>query len=84
MAKNGGENNGMTKLQAKIIAFIREFIATHGYSPSIIEIAEGVNAWPTSTRLNMIKLAERGYLIKGEGARNIRLPDDGLPVARAA
>lgn len=73
----------MTKLQAQILAFIREFITKHGYSPSIVEIANGVDKWPTTTRLNVDELHRRGYLIKGEGARNIRLPDEGHN-ARAA
>ena len=73
----------MTKLQAKILAFIREFIAMHGYSPSIVEIAKGCETYATTTRLNVIELHKRGYLTKGEGARNIRLPYEGHN-ARAA
>jgi hypothetical protein len=73
----------MTKLHAKIVAFVRDFIATHGYSPSFQEIAEGVGTYATTARLNVIELHRRGYLIKGEGARNIRLTDEGRN-ARAA
>ena len=73
----------MTKIQAQILAFIREFIAEHGYSPSFAEIAKGVDTWPGTARVNVIELHKRGYLIRGEGVRNIRLPDEGHD-ARAA
>jgi SOS-response transcriptional repressor LexA len=67
----------MTKLQAKILTFIREFILKNGYSPSGEEIAKGVGTHATTARLNVNELHRRGYIIKGEGVRNIRLPDEG-------
>jgi repressor LexA len=73
----------MTKLQAKILAFIREFIAKNGYSPSGEEIAKGVSTHATTVRLNVNELHRRGYIIKGDGARNIRLPDEGHNVRAA-
>ena len=73
----------MTKLQAKIVAFIREFIAKNGYSPSGDEIAKGVGTHATTARLNVNELHRRGYLIKGDGVRNIWLPDEGHNVRAA-
>ena len=74
----------MTKLQAQIYAFVRAFIAEHGYSPSHAEIANELGEYPGTVRVNLIKLAERGYLLKGHGWRNIRLPDGGQNARAAA
>jgi SOS-response transcriptional repressor LexA len=65
----------MTKLQALIYAFVRNFIEEHGYSPSCAEVARACGTWPGTANVNLKELAKRGYLIKGHGWRNIRLPD---------
>ena len=70
-------NRNMTKIQAQILAYVREFITKHGYSPSFAEIAKGVKTWPGTARVNVIELGRRGYLVVGKGVRNIRLPDEG-------
>jgi len=73
----------MTKLQAQIYAHVRAFITQRGYSPSCVEIARDIGAYPGTVHANLVKLAERGYLVRGTGWRNIRLPDGGQ-IARAA
>ncbi len=73
----------MTKTQANILAFTRKFISDHGYSPSIVEIAQGVGSYSATVRNALSRLHERGYLLKGRGWRSVRLPDEGAN-ARAA
>jgi len=73
----------MTKLQAKVLAFISQFIDKNGYSPSILEIADGVKSYTGNVHASLKRLDERGYLHKGRGWRNIRLIE-GVSNARAA
>ena len=74
----------MTKMQARVLKFIRHFIGIHGYSPSLDEIAEGIGSYSGNVHGMLVKLAERGYLHKGRGWRNIRLIEGAGDVARAA
>lgn len=74
----------MTKLQARIFEYVRAFIAEHGYSPSCAEIAKAIGTYPGTANANLTKLAARGYLIKGHGWRNVRLPDGGQNARIAA
>ena len=74
----------MTKTQAKVLEFIRQFIRAHGYSPSLDEIAKGIGSYSGNVHGILAKLAERGYVRKGRGWRNIRLIDGVADVARAA
>lgn len=74
----------MTQNQAKVLNFVREFIAKNGYSPSFVEIAEGLGLYSGPVNNAVKKLTENGYLIKGNGWRNLRLPDGGGNATRAA
>jgi Mn-dependent DtxR family transcriptional regulator len=78
------EAEAETEIQAKILDHVRDFIAANGYSPSHAEIAEAVGTWVGTVTVNLNKLAARGRIIKGDGWRNLRLPDDGGSNARAA
>lgn len=73
----------MTKLQAQIYAHVRSFIAQNGYSPTCAEIAADLDAYRGTVYANVVKLAQRGYLVRGKGWRNLRLSDGGQN-ARAA
>ncbi len=76
----------MTKTQALVLAFIRNFIAEHGFSPSAKEIAAAVGVHESTASAAVTGLVERGFLIR-KGAprswRNIQLRDDD-PRARIA
>jgi SOS-response transcriptional repressor LexA len=74
----------MTKTQARVLEFIRQFIRVHGYSPNLDEIADGTGSYSGNVHGMLVKLAERGYLHKGRGWRNIRLIEGAGDVARAA
>jgi SOS-response transcriptional repressor LexA len=74
----------MTKTQARLLEFIRSYIAEQGYSPTIKEMAAGVGVYYGTAFVALTRLNERGYVIKDAHRytkRSVRLPDGG---ARAA
>lgn len=62
------EPAGLTESCAKALAFVGGFIDTHGWSPSIQEIANGVG-WKSKghTKTVVDMLVERGYLARLPG-----------------
>lgn len=74
----------MTQNQAKVLKFVREFIANNGYSPTFVEIADSLCMHSNPVNNAVKKLVENGYLNKGKGWRNLRLPNEGGNVAHAA
>lgn len=65
--------NELTKVQADTLAFIRSFIATHGYSPTFAEIAKhaDINVNALSDRID--QMLKKGAITKAYGiARSIR------------
>lgn len=65
----------LTKKQKFILDFIHDFIAAHGYSPSVEEIARGVGLKSKATvHAHLKKLQEKGFIRAGENrARSIEL-----------
>jgi repressor LexA len=67
----------MSPLQYKIYQFIKQFLTEHGYSPTLLEIAEGVGISPRSKGLvsrYVHALVKSGRLIfDRKGYRNIHL-----------
>lgn len=63
------------KRRAQILAFIREFIETKGYSPSIAEIGDAVGVVsPNAVRNHLHKLQDEGVIeITPRVARSIRI-----------
>jgi SOS-response transcriptional repressor LexA len=83
---NGGAI--MTKRQAEVLAFVRTFMAENGKAPSLVEIGAAIGAHKVTARSLLIRLHEKGYIIREpairydsrnreqKGAwRNIRLPE---------
>lgn len=64
-----------TKKQKELLAFIEQFIAEHGYSPSYREIMAGLQYTSVATvALHVNNLIKRGHLIKREhNARSLEL-----------
>lgn len=65
--------NDLTQVQADTLAFIKSFIARHGYSPTFAEIAKAqrVNVNAISDRIG--QMVKKGALTKADGiARSIR------------
>jgi len=74
----------MTKRQAEVLRFVREFIAKNGYSPSLCEIAEAVGSWGGTVHGMLTRLESRGYIKRSGGWRNIKVVKGAADVARAA
>ncbi len=64
-----------TKKQKELLAFIEQFIAEHGYSPSYREIMSGLNYTSVATvALHVGNLIKRGHLIKRDhSARSLEV-----------
>lgn len=64
-----------TKKQFALLAYIEEFIGTHGYSPSYREIMSGLDYTSVATvALHVNNLIQRGHLIKrGRSARSLEV-----------
>ena len=67
-----------TKKQAELLAFIAEFIAEHGYSPSYREIMRGCDYTSVATvALHINSLIRRGHLHKRDkSARSLEVVDN--------
>ena len=57
------ERHTLSERQKKILKFIENFLAKHGYPPTIRDIGEAVDIASTSVvNYNLNKLADRGYI----------------------
>lgn len=60
--------------QGRILDFIEEYQAEHGWAPTVREIGAGVGlASPSSVHTHLLNLRQRGKLELGGGPRMIRL-----------
>ena len=58
--------------EQQILAFVKEYIAEHGWAPSILEVAAGVGLLSKSTaHLHVKRLVAAGKLASGGGARQL-------------
>lgn len=59
------KNGVLTNKQNEILNFLKEFIATHKYPPSIREICEGMDLKsPATVFVHLNKIEEKGYIKK--------------------
>lgn len=59
------KNGALTNKQNEILNFLKEFIATHKYPPSIREICEGMDLKsPATVFVHLNKIEEKGYIKK--------------------
>ena len=65
--------------QARILAFIQDYIAHHVYPPTVREIVKGCELSSTSVALyNLVRLGQKGYLTRvRDVARGIALTERG-------
>ena len=65
----------MNQTRARVLEFIKTYIAQHTYGPTIREIAAGVGTAPSNAQRHVVKLAQAGQIVKRwHHARSIRLP----------
>lgn len=69
---------GLTKRQEDTLKFIKEYIVSHGYPPTVREIAEAINvSSPATVQAHLDRLADKGYIKKGSNKnRTIELMVD--------
>jgi SOS-response transcriptional repressor LexA len=78
---------GLTPVQARVLAWIRAYVAGVGRAPTVREVAEG--AWDGGTSTNNVvevlyRLQRRGLLSWTRGkARTIKLLDGSCPACGA-
>lgn len=67
----------LTKKQAKLVEFIREFITSSGHSPTYKEIAGHFKVNVNAIQQSVAALAKKGFIERSGGmARGIKLKDD--------
>lgn len=73
----------LTPMHQKILAFIKEFNETKGYSPSVREICAAVGLRsPSTVHCHLKNLQEAGYLVKdGNKTRSLTLPSAPKPAS---
>lgn len=55
----------LTKRQSDTLNFIKEYIVSHGYPPTVREIGSALNvSSPATTQVHLDRLAEKGYIRK--------------------
>jgi repressor LexA len=73
-----GKEKMLTEKQTEIVAWIRKFIAQHGYSPTIREIASGLGyRSPNGAYSQLCRLYELGRITWTDGVvRSIRVVEE--------
>lgn len=80
-ATNDSQTLRPTKKQKELLAFIEQFIAEHGYSPSYREIMNGLQYTSVATvALHVGNLIKRGHLVKRDhSARSLEVINPTSP-----
>lgn len=69
-----GKKHRLTKKQAEVLRFVREYVAAHEYAPSYREIAAGLGVSSPATIFEHIQsLKAKGYLDAERAARSVEL-----------
>lgn len=56
----------LTKRQEDTLRFIKEYIVSHGYPPTVREIAEAIDvSSPATVQAHLDRLADKGYIKRG-------------------
>lgn len=58
---------GITARQAQVFAFVRTAIEGNGYSPSMVEIGDGMGMSSSNASAIVSRLVERGWLLRVPG-----------------
>lgn len=75
----------LTPRQSEILAFIREYLQTHGYSPSVRDVAVHFGLCINGAACHLVALQRKGAIVRGVSvARSIRVVNplpNTIPVA---
>ena len=64
---------GLTERQKEVLGFIKSYIGSHGYPPSIAEVGAGIGLTPKRAKDLIDALAKKGFLERSSLPRSIRL-----------
>ena len=57
--------NELTKRQTDVLNFVKEFMVSHGYPPTVREIASAIDvSSPATVQAHLDALADKGYIKK--------------------
>ena len=74
---------GLTRKQMQILGTVREHFAKHGIPPSLREIGRAIQVRSLTGVIDHLRALERkGYLVRGEGHRAMRLTDKVIVEAK--
>lgn len=80
----GRRRNRLTKKQAEVLRFVREYVAAHEYAPSYREIAQGLGVSSPATVFEHIhELKAKGFLAAERAARSLALSQKVAMLAKA-
>ncbi len=83
--KSSARNKRLTKKQAEVLRFVREYVAAHEYPPSYREIAQGLGVSSPATVFEHIQsLKSKGFLDAERTARSLELSPKAALLAKAA
>lgn len=67
-------NKPLTRRQTEALEFIKSFIASKGYPPTIREMADHLGLQSSSTAFNLLEiLVRKGFIKKGNGPRELQI-----------
>lgn len=72
---------GLTEIQAKLLDYIRDYVAEHGYPPTVRECMP-IKPWSSSSSVNhqLRVLVEKGHITRVAGRpRMIHIVDPAVP-----
>lgn len=80
-----GKPDRLTKKQAEVVRFVREYVAAHEYAPSYREIAAGLGlSSPATIHQHLQALKDKGYLdLEERAARSLELSRKVSMLAKA-
>lgn len=68
------KNKPLTRRQAEALDFIKSFVASKGYPPTVREIADHMHYQSSSTSFSILEaLVSKGYIKKGNGPRELQI-----------
>lgn len=74
----------LTKKQAEVLRFIREYVAAHEYAPSYREVAAGLGlSSPATVHQHIHALKKKGYVGAERAARSLELSQKVAMLAKA-
>ena len=62
------EEKKLTKKQKVVLQYIKKYVVSHGYAPTVREICQGLNlSSPATVHSHLSQLQDKGFIRKGKG-----------------